>query len=252
MRRIPRFRGCFAALGLLVAGYVVLRMFAGVASAVSSRFAANPTTSPGRVAELWFLLAFPLFFAPLLYGGLCLLARRRLPLHAEPLVAAAGVTFLCAATAEIAVDSAFVALTGAPAWRYIVWPVHQGYTSGIGIVMWPLYGAFVHLLHEVLRGDPRFRAVSGDIARGVLIAADAMLLEVAANLFSLVVFGCFTFYYLPDDLLHFTTIRIFLPYCAVGVLGVQVLNRLEGVRGAAWAGGLAWAVAACVVLAGPS
>lgn len=248
MRQLSRFRGYFAALGLPVAGYVVLRMLASGAWAIGAPFAPTPTEPLGRSSELWFLVVFPLFFAPVLYGGLCLLAGRRLPLHGRPLLAAAGVTFLCAASTEILVDSAFVALTGAPAWRYIVWPAHQGYTSGIGLVMWPLYGAFVHLLHEVLRGDPRFRAVSGDLARGVLIAADAMLLEVCANLFSLVAFGCFTFYYLPDDLLHFTTIQIFLPYCVVGVLGVQVLNRLEGRRWAAGAGAGAWVVAAGLVL----
>lgn len=247
---IGRLRGIFATLALPPAGYAILRMLAGAAWAIGAPFAPDPTAALSRAQEVAFLVAFPLFFAPLLYGGLCLLARKRLNLHWRPLLAAAGVTFLCAATTEILVDTAFVAATGAPAWRYIVWPVHQGYTSGVGLVLWPLYGAFVHLLHEVLRSDPRFRAVSGEFARGVLIAADAMLLEVFANLFSLVAFGCFTFYYLPDDLLHFTTIQIFLPYSVAGVLGVQVLNRLEGWRWAAWAGAGAWAVAAAGVLGG--
>ena len=238
----------FSALALGIA-CIVLRLFAELAFRIASPFAPDPAAPLAVGGSMELLVVFPLFFGPALYLGLCFLARRRLPLDPGPLVGAAGVTFLCAVAAEIGVDHAFVAVGGEPAWRYVVWPVQGGYTSGIGVVMWPLYGGFVHLLHGILRGDPRFTRVSGPVARGLLVAAEAMFLEIAANLFTLVVFGRFLFYYLPGDLLHFTTFRIAPPYAAAGLRGVLLLDRIEGRSWAPALGAASWGMAALALWA---
>ena len=106
-------------------------------------------------------------------------------------------------------------------------PVHHGYTSGVGLVMWPMYGFFVCLLHEAIHVSPRLAFLDGDVQRAVLVALDAMVLEVAANAFTLLGFGSYFFHYHAGDLVHFTTWEIFVPYVVAGALGLQLLKVLE-------------------------
>ena len=174
-----------------------------------------------------FIPAFFLFFMPLLYAGCSALAGRWLRPAVDTLVLYVGTTFFVAVWAEIAADTAFVLLLGRPGWLYHVWPVHHGYTSGVGLIMWPMYGFFVCLLHEAIRVNPRLHFLDGDVQRAVLVALDAMVLEVAANAFSLLAFGTWFFHYHAPDLHHFTTWEIFVPYVVAGAVGLQVLHLLE-------------------------
>jgi hypothetical protein len=166
-------------------------------------------------------------------------------------VGAAGVTFGCAALLEIAVDTAWTAATGAPCWEYRLWPVHQGHTSRFGVLMWPMYGAFVQHFHGAIRRNPALHGLHGPAARAVLVAVEAMVLEILANALSLGGFGSFLFYYLPDDLGHLTTFRIFLPYVAAGAMGVALLGWLERQPRRAEIGVAAWVLTAFVVLSLP-
>ena len=69
--------------------------------------------------------------------------------------------------------------------------------------------------------------LNGHWPRAALLAVDAMLLEVAANVFSLLGFGTWLFRYHAPDLHHFTTIEAFPIYLFGGYLGVRVLHAGE-------------------------
>jgi hypothetical protein len=198
---------------------------------------------------LLFSAAFLAFFGPILAVGARILAGRRLHIPPSRLVAAAGVTLALAAPLEIAVDQLFSTAGGGPAWTYVIAPVHSGFTSRFGILMWPMYGAFVEGVHEALAVNPRLSRWNTPLCRAVLIAVEAMLLEIAANLFCLAVLGRYLFYYHPDDLWHLTTIRIFLPYVAAGYLGVRVLDAVLGSSYRGAIGIVAWAAATLVLAA---
>lgn len=174
-----------------------------------------------------FIARFTLFFAPLLYLLASALARRWLPLEPSRLLLYMDATFFCAALAEIVVDEAFVAVLGRPAWLSQVGPVHRGFTSAAGVAMWPLYGMFVCFLHAALHGNPRLRFLDNDAGKALLLGADAMLLEMAANVFTLVGFRSFYFFYLAPDLHHFTTWEIFVPYVIAGWAGMKLIAVLE-------------------------
>lgn len=213
---------------------------------VSGVMRIQPTPLPAEHLPV-FITAFTLFFAPLLYLLACALARRRLLFEPSRLLLYVGATFFCAALAEIGVNAAFVTVLGRPAWLYQVWPVHRGFTSAAGVAMWPLYGVFVYLLDAALRGNPRLRFLENDLGKALLVGVDAMLLEIAANTFSLVGFRSFFFFYLAPDLHHFTTWEIFVPYVIAGLVGMKLIAVLDRRKNRALIG-LALQLAATVLV----
>jgi len=188
-----------------------------------------------------FMAAFIGVFAPILL----VLAQLAGPLPGwRRLVAAGGATFLVAVIFEIGVDEVFLRATGAPAWQYRVGPVLGGSTSLVGAVMWPLYGAFVVAVQDGLR---RREMVESLFSRAAILAGEAMFLEVAANVFAQVGFHGWFFYYLPEDLKHFTTFAVALPYFVAGLVGVTILDRLERVARPVWIGVGCWGAGVVVL-----
>ena len=177
--------------------------------------------------RLEFIMAFVLFFLPLLYLFCSLMAKKILTINFSKLALYMGCTFLGAMWYEIILDTLFVKCLGQPGWLYNVWPVHRGYTSGVGMLMWPLYGFFVYCMSEAINVNPKLALINNGIAKTYLFALDAMALEILTNIFSILFFNTYLFYYLPDDLLHFTTIQIFIPYLFASGLGATLSLFLE-------------------------
>ena len=179
----------------------------------------------GQSAHI-FVVAFFVFFTPLLYGFNCLLARQWIRPQWPTLILYMGATFACGVLCEIAFDSAFAHFLGRPAWEYRIWPVHNGYTSGATAVVWAMYGFYLYFFHRMLeiRRSPMADSIP---AKGVLIAIDAMVLETLANSFSLITFNVYYFYYFRPDLMNFTTWEIFIPYALCGLGGAFLLKLLD-------------------------
>ncbi|MBF0225593.1 MAG: hypothetical protein HQK76_09080 [Desulfobacterales bacterium] len=102
--------------------------------------------------------------------------------------------------------------------------------------MWPLYGFYVYCLHFAFKERQHIKILSNDYFKGLIIGIDAMILEVFANSFSLLSYNTFYFFYVPNDLWHFTTIQVFLPYVTCGIFGVKILKFLEKSRNAVFIG----------------
>jgi hypothetical protein len=179
---------------------------------------------------LEFIIVFVVFFLPLLYLFSSLMAKKFLSINFSKLILYMGCTFFGAMWFEILLDTLFVKFIGQPGWVYKIWPIHLGYTSGVGMFMWPLYGFFVYCMNNAIETNPKLVNMNNGVAKAYLYAIDAMVLEILTNIFSILLYHTYLFYYLPDDLVHFTTIQIFIPYlfaCGLGAALSWFLERLK-------------------------
>ena len=154
-----------------------------------------------------------------------LLARRWIRIDAYQLVLSMAVAFLVAIVCEVYLGKLYHLVTGRPLWQYRVWPIHDGYTSALNLIVWPVYGYYVYFLHQVLQTrciDIRPRWLKG-IASGI----DGPLLEILANGFFLLFYGTFYFYYLPGDLRHYTSVQVMPLYMIMGVILTLLLEYLQ-------------------------
>ncbi|HON59259.1 MAG TPA: hypothetical protein PLT45_06970 [Smithella sp.] len=177
-----------------------------------------------------YIAVFVLFFWPLLYLACSFAAGKFLAIDFPKAAMYMGCTFFGAMWFEVILDSLFVKFCGQPGWLYKVWPIHHGYTSGVGMLMWPLYGFFVYGMRLAIKNNPKLAKRYNAAAMTFLFALDAMALEILTNIFSILLYHTYLFYYLPGDLLHFTTIQIFVPYlfaCGLGALFSGFFERVK-------------------------
>lgn len=178
----------------------------------------------GRAA-LELSAAFFVFFTPILYGFCCLYARKVIRLKRQIFIYLSATT-MGGIFGEIVIGNAAKWLLGSKLWQYTVAPVHDGFTTYMGLVIWPMYGFYLYCFSQALA--LRGRDISRKFAlMGLLIAADAMILETCANSFALVYANRYIFLYSYGDLLHFTSAQIFIPYVICGSLGAALLYFLQ-------------------------
>lgn len=154
-----------------------------------------------------------------------LLARRWIRIDAYQLALSMSVAFLVAIVCEVYLGKLYQLVVGHPLWQYRVWPIHEGFTSALNFIVWPVYGYYVYFLRQVLharRVEIRPRWLQG-IASGI----DGPLLEILANGFFLLFYGTFYFYYLPGDLRHYTSVQVMPLYMVMGIILTLVLDYLR-------------------------
>ena len=169
-------------------------------------------------------LSGALFGAAVFYLLGSILVRRWIRIEIYPLVLSMAVAFLVAIICEVYLGKLYHLVMGEPLWQYRVWPIHEGYTSVLNFIIWPVYGYYVYFLHQVLHAHeivirPRW-------LKGVFSGIDGPLLEILANGFFLLFYGTFYFYYLPDDLRHFTSVQVVPLYMVMGVILALLLDYL--------------------------
>lgn len=174
-----------------------------------------------------FMFGFLLFFGPLIYLINSFFAKEWIKPDWGSLILYAGMLLLCGCILEISINFLAEWMSGQPLWHYHIWPLHRASTSGAQLIVWPLYGVHLYLFSRAMycRNSPL--ATENIIIRALLLAIDAMFMEVLANLFSLVFFQSFHFYYYLSDFYHMTTGLVFLPYFASGLIGMTILYLLD-------------------------
>lgn len=135
------------------------------------------------------------------------------------------VAFLVAIVCEVYLGKLYYLFTGTPLWQYRVWPIHDGYTSALNFIVWPVYGYYIYFLHQVLHAQ-RIK-IRPHWLRGVVSGFDGPLLEMLANGFFLLFYGTFYFYYLPGDLHHYTSIQVMPLYMIMGIILTVLLEFLQ-------------------------
>jgi hypothetical protein len=153
-----------------------------------------------------------------------LLSRRWIRIELYPLLLSMAAAFLIAIVCEVLLGKLYYLLVGKPLWQYRVWPIHDGYTSALNFIIWPVYGYYVYFMHQVLAA--KRITIQPAWLRGLASGIDGPLLEFLANGFFLLFYGTFYFYYLPGDLRHFTSIQVVPLYMVMGVILSLVLERL--------------------------
>ena len=153
-----------------------------------------------------------------------LLTRQWVRIDAYPLALSMAVAFLVAIVCEVYLGKLYYLLMGERLWQYRVWPIHDGYTSMLNFIVWPVYGYYVYFFHHVLQQHaivirPRW-------LQGLVSGFDGPLLEILANGFFLLFYGTFYFYYLPDDMRHFTSVQVAPLYMVMGVILTLLLDVL--------------------------
>jgi hypothetical protein len=169
-------------------------------------------------------LSGALFGALVFYLLGSLLVRRWIRIELYPLALSMAVAFLVAIICEVYLGKLFALVTGEPLWQYRVWPIHDGYTSVLNFIIWPVYGYYVYFLHQVLHA--RRIVIRPHWLQGVASGIDGPLLEILANGFFLLFYGTFYFYYLPGDLHHFTSVQVVPLYMVMGVVLTLLLDYL--------------------------
>jgi len=153
-----------------------------------------------------------------------LLSRQWIRIDAYPLLLSMTVAFLVAVVCEVFLGKLYYLVMGERLWQYRVWPVHDGYTSMLNFIIWPVYGYYVYFFHQVLRQNAiTFRP---QWLKGLLSGVDGPLLEILANGFFLLFYGTFYFYYLPDDMHHFTSVQVVPLYMVMGIILTLLLEAL--------------------------
>jgi hypothetical protein len=140
----------------------------------------------------------------------------------QALVHAAAVTLL-GMTGEVLFGTVYHAVFDRPLWVYEYLPIHHGYTSVFSLYVWSFYGFHVSLFHDVPPAGQR----AADTRLALVVAAEAVLLEMACNLGFLALFGQYLFFYLPGDLWHLSSLQI-VPFYFVAGLGIaKTLRRFR-------------------------
>ena len=170
-------------------------------------------------------LSGALFGALVFYLLGSLLARRWIRIDIYPLALSMAVAFLVAIVCEVSLGKFYHLVTGVPLWQYRVWPIHDGYTSVLNFIIWPVYGYYIYFLHQVLQA--RCIVLRPGWLKGIASGIDGPLLEILANGFFLLFYGTFYFYYLPGDLRHYTSVQVVPLYMVMGVILTLLLDYLK-------------------------
>jgi hypothetical protein len=169
-------------------------------------------------------LSGALFGAAVFYLLGSLLVRRWIRIEIYPLALSMAVAFLVAIVCEVYLGKLYFFVVGEPLWQYRVWPVHDGYTSVLNFIIWPVYGYYVYFMHQVLHA--RRLVIRPAWLRGVVSGIDGPLLEILANGFFLLFYGTFYFYYLPGDMRHYTSVQVVPLYMVMGIILTLLLDYL--------------------------
>jgi hypothetical protein len=163
--------------------------------------------------------------ACLFYLLASLLTWRWLRVDPYRLVLFMAVAFLVAVVFEVLLGKLYHVLVGRPLWQYRVLPVHDGMTSTLNFIIWPVYGYYWYFVHRVLQ-EHQVR-IRRTWMKGLASGVDGPLLEILANGFFLLFYGTFYFYYLPGDLRHFTSVQVVPLYMVMGIFLALLIDRLD-------------------------
>ncbi|SHE34808.1 hypothetical protein [Vibrio gazogenes] len=134
-------------------------------------------------------------------------------------------TFLTAIVGEVVLGKLYYLVMGKPLWQYHVWPIHDGYTSALNFITWPVYGFYQYCLHYVLTAKKRQLRAYWLV--GLASGLDGPILEILANGFFLLFYQTFYFYYLPNDMRHYTSIQVVPLYMIGGMILTLILKQLR-------------------------
>jgi hypothetical protein len=170
------------------------------------------------------LVLFTIAFSLAVYLIICALEKRPVKFHRRQLkemllwFAAVGCIGIIG---EIFLDTIYNFFVGQPLWHYNILPIHNGYTSLFGPVMWGVFGVYLYAQQPFFRRHwPKLRTWH----KAAIMAGEALVLEILFITISIPMFGQQFFYYHPGDLFHFTSL-VAVPFWFAG--GLVIYNAMK-------------------------
>jgi uncharacterized membrane protein len=154
-----------------------------------------------------------------------LLCRKWIRIDCYELLLAMAVAFVVAIVCEVCLGKLYYLVFGDLLWQYRVWPIHDGHTSVLNFIIWPIYGYYWYFLGHILH--TKNITFKRTWTKGLASGVDGPLLEILANGFFLLFYGTFYFYYLPGDLRHYTSIQVVPLYMVMGVILALLLEHMK-------------------------
>lgn len=170
------------------------------------------------------LFLLSIFWIATIYIFHCVANQKLLRINIKTLVLYCSVMAMIGPLGEIAINTFCKEVFGSILWRYKVIPLHSASTSEYALVIWMMYGFHLYLLHEfpgIIKKKLRARKAA------LIIAIDALVLEILLNITAIIFFGTFIFYYIPSDLWHLSTLWVLPFYYLGGLVITHSLRRFK-------------------------
>lgn len=199
---------------------------------------------------LFSALIYTLSFSFLYYLGLCLYKRKVITLRLSELILYVTVFCIFGVAGEVLVNNIWELIFKSPLWEYRLYPAHDGDISYFFVFIWGGLGYYRYLNDKVIHGLQTKKYFKS----GVIMGAEAVVLELAYNGFFLLLFGSYIFYYLPSNLgpfSHLSCLEVIPFYFAVGLLTSVLISCHKKIVSSLHLGVLLtfyWGVTASIVL----
>lgn len=171
-------------------------------------------------------VAYGILFSLAYYVLLSLYARRFIRIDFWKLVSYVSIFCVFGVAGELFTNTLWRAAFGQYLWQYHFLPTHDGSVSYFFPLIWGALGYYKYLNDQVLH---RF-APERLILPGIIMGAEAIILEIAYNGLFLLIFGDYIFYYLPGNLgplSHLSCLEVIPFYFIVGVVTNMLIAQLR-------------------------
>lgn len=167
-------------------------------------------------------LAYTIGFSVLYYLGLSLYVRRLVRVEPRKLALYVAVFCVFGVSGEILVNNVWKIVFDEQLWQYQLFPAHSGDISYFFFFIWGGLGYYRYLNDVAIHN---FK--SNEYLRpGLIMGAEAVVLELAYNGLFYLIFGSYVFYYLPANLgplSHLSCFEVIPFYFLVGVFTSRLL-----------------------------
>lgn len=168
-------------------------------------------------------LTYVLGFSILYYLGLCLYVKRIIKIEPWKLLFYISLFCLFGISGEVIVNNVWKVIFSTPLWQYHLYPAHNGDISYFFLFIWGGLGYYRYLNDVAIH---KFKSTQ-IFKPGLIMGAEALLLELAFNGGFFLFFNSYVFYYLPSNLgvlSHLSCLQVIPFYFVVGFFTSRIIN----------------------------
>ena len=168
--------------------------------------------------------AYSIGFSLVYYIGACIFVKRIIPIDLKKLIFYISLFCLFGVAGEVLVNNIYAHLFSIPLWEYRLFPAHDKDVSYFFLFVWGALGYYKYINDTAIH---RF-APTRHILPGLIMGAEAIVLEVLYNGLFLLFFGSYIFYYFPDNLgffSHLSCLQVIPFYFLVGLSTTALVNN---------------------------
>ena len=169
---------------------------------------------------------YGLSLACFFYLFFCFLARKIITPKFRKLLYYISLFSLFGVIGEAFTNTLYAYFFGAPLWEYRLFPAHDGDITYFFIFVWGVLGLYTYFRNIVFRKS----ATSSALYSGLILGAEAILIELFVNGAHFLLFNEYVFYYFPANLgplSHFSCLQVVPFYIIVGYITGRLIEHQE-------------------------